>query len=65
MAGMQSLAFDEYGRPFIIVREQGRKERVHGIAAQKEHILAARLVTDMVRTSLGPRGELRIEKAVK
>ncbi|KAE9405076.1 T-complex protein 1 epsilon subunit [Gymnopus androsaceus JB14] len=45
-----------YGRPFIIVREQARKTRSHGIEAIKSHILAARTVANIVRTSLGPRG---------
>lgn len=30
-----SLIFDEYGRPFIIMREQGKKTRTKGLAAQK------------------------------
>ena len=30
-----SLAFDEYGRPFLIVREQGKKHRLQGLEAQK------------------------------
>lgn len=30
-----NLAFDEYGRPFIIIREQRAKERVKGIEAIK------------------------------
>ena len=30
-----SLAFDEYGRPFIIIRDQGQKQRLKGIEAQK------------------------------
>lgn len=30
-----SLAFDEYGRPFIIVREQEKKQRLQGIDAIK------------------------------
>ncbi|KAH6913440.1 T-complex protein 1 epsilon subunit [Coprinopsis sp. MPI-PUGE-AT-0042] len=47
---------DEYGRPFIILREQGRKTRTHGIEAIKSHILAARTVANIVKTSLGPRG---------
>ncbi|KAG8845473.1 T-complex protein 1 subunit epsilon [Tulasnella sp. 330] len=47
---------DEYGRPFIIVREQGKKKRSHGIEAIKSHILAARTVANILRTSLGPRG---------
>lgn len=28
-----SLAFDEYGRPFIIVRDQGEKTRLKGTLA--------------------------------
>ena len=49
-------AQDEYGRPYIIVREQENKTRLSGIAAHKAHILAARTVANIVRTSLGPRG---------
>jgi T-complex protein 1 subunit epsilon len=49
-------ATDEYGRPFIILREQARKTRSHGIEAIKSHILAARTVANIIRTSLGPRG---------
>ncbi|KAF8896320.1 chaperonin Cpn60/TCP-1 family [Infundibulicybe gibba] len=49
-------ATDEYGRPFIIVREQARKTRTHGVEAIKSHILAARTVANIIRTSLGPRG---------
>jgi hypothetical protein len=29
---------DEYGRPFIIIKEQDKKQRVTGLAAQKVHI---------------------------
>ncbi|CAE6417699.1 unnamed protein product [Rhizoctonia solani] len=47
---------DEYGRPFIIVREQARKTRSHGVEAIKSHILAARTVANIVKTSLGPKG---------
>ncbi|KAF2212277.1 hypothetical protein CERZMDRAFT_121191 [Cercospora zeae-maydis SCOH1-5] len=47
---------DESGRPFIIVRDQGRKKRTHGNEAVKNHILAARTVSSIVKTSLGPRG---------
>ncbi|KAL8287220.1 hypothetical protein RQP46_003672 [Phenoliferia psychrophenolica] len=47
---------DEYGRPFIIVKDQGKKTRMHGIEAIKSHILAARTVSSIVKTSLGPRG---------
>ncbi|KAK9472763.1 chaperonin Cpn60/TCP-1 family [Dipodascopsis tothii] len=50
------VAQDEMGRPFIIVRDQGQKKRTHGIEAVKSHILAARTVADILKTSLGPRG---------
>ncbi|KAF8134946.1 chaperonin Cpn60/TCP-1 family [Boletus edulis] len=49
-------ATDEFGRPFIIFREQAKKTRTHGIDAIKSHILAARTVANIIRTSLGPRG---------
>jgi len=51
-----SLAFDEYGRPFILVREQARKARAKGLEAQKANIIAARRIADVLRSSLGPRG---------
>ena len=53
-----SLVFDEYGRPFIILREQQQKSRIKGIEAQKANILAARSVSNLLRTSLGPKGKL-------
>ncbi|KAF8260021.1 TCP-1/cpn60 chaperonin family-domain-containing protein [Lactarius quietus] len=57
MAEHQAVyATDEYGRPFIILREQARKTRAHGPEAIKAHILAARTVANIIRTSLGPRG---------
>ncbi|EGC31002.1 hypothetical protein DICPUDRAFT_40617 [Dictyostelium purpureum] len=51
-----SLAFDEYGRPFIIVREQQAKERLKGIEAHKAHILAAKTISNIMKSSLGPKG---------
>ena len=50
------VAQDEMGRPFIIVRDQGQKKRSHGIEAVKSHILAAKTVANLVKSSLGPRG---------
>ncbi|CRJ90932.1 hypothetical protein BN1723_008496 [Verticillium longisporum] len=47
---------DEQGRPFIVVRDQGKKKRQYGNEAVKNHILAARTVADIVKSSLGPRG---------
>lgn len=32
-------AQDEYGRPFIIVREGEKKQRIHGLEAQKVFLL--------------------------
>lgn len=49
-------ATDEYGRPYIIVREQERKTRQTGLEAHKAHILAAKTVANIIKTSLGPRG---------
>ncbi|KAI7870579.1 T-complex protein 1 subunit epsilon [Spinellus fusiger] len=49
-------ATDEYGRPFIIVREGQTKSRLSGIAAIRSHILAAKTVASIIKTSLGPRG---------
>eukprot|EP01013_Petalomonas_cantuscygni_P001845 TRINITY_DN11879_c0_g1_i1.p1 TRINITY_DN11879_c0_g1~~TRINITY_DN11879_c0_g1_i1.p1 ORF type:complete len:542 (-),score=179.73 TRINITY_DN11879_c0_g1_i1:252-1877(-) len=53
---MASVAFDEYGRPVIILKEQDQKARVRGLEAHKQNIAAARTVADLLRTSLGPRG---------
>lgn len=51
-----SLAFDEFGRPFIIIREQEKKSRVKGVEAVKASILAAKTVARTLRSSLGPKG---------
>ncbi|VDP18139.1 unnamed protein product [Soboliphyme baturini] len=51
-----ALMFDEFGTPFIILKDQENKKRVSGIEALKSHILAARAVADTLRTSLGPQG---------
>ncbi|KAH3703820.1 T-complex protein 1 subunit epsilon-like [Dreissena polymorpha] len=51
-----SLAFDEYGRPFIIIRDQENKRRLTGIEAHKSHIMAAKTVANLLKTSLGPKG---------
>ena len=57
-----SLIFDEYGRPFIILREQQQKARIKGLEAQKANIAAARSVSNLLRTSIGPKGEISISK---
>ena len=51
-----ALAFDEFGRPFIIIREQEQKTRLRGIDAQKANISAGRAVARILKTSLGPKG---------
>ena len=61
MAGMQrpttgSLMFDEYGQPFIVIKDEERKNRLTGLDALKSHIMAAKAVATTLRTSLGPRG---------
>ncbi|CAL5421218.1 unnamed protein product [Camellia sinensis] len=51
-----ALAFDEFGRPFIIIKEQEQKTRLRGIDAQKANISAGKAVARILRTSLGPKG---------
>lgn len=56
MNSLGTLTFDEYGRPFIILKDQEKKRRLTGIDALKSHILAAKAVSNIVKTSLGPKG---------
>lgn len=56
MAGMGQMIFDEYGRPFIIMRDEDTKQRLSGIEAHKSHILAAKSIASTLKTSLGPKG---------
>jgi len=56
MAAMGSLAFDEYGRPFLILKDQASQMRLTGKEAVKSHIQAAKTVASTLRTSLGPKG---------
>jgi len=51
-----SMIYDEYGRPFVILREQQAKSRVKGKEATKSNILAARTISKLLRSSLGPKG---------
>lgn len=55
-SGIGSLAFDEFGRPFIIIKDQEKQARLTGTDAIKSHILAAKSVASTLRTSLGPKG---------
>ena len=52
-----SMVFDEYGRPFIILRDGGDQERLQGKKARKQNILAARSIANIMKTSLGPKGK--------
>ncbi|KAI5938837.1 T-complex protein 1 subunit epsilon [Manis javanica] len=56
MSSVGTLAFDEYGRPFLIIKDQDRKSRLMGLEALKSHIMAAKAVANTMRTSLGPNG---------
>ncbi|KAG2379636.1 hypothetical protein C9374_006753 [Naegleria lovaniensis] len=51
-----SFVYDEFGRPFIILREQDKKQRLKGVDAIKSNIYAAIKVVNTLKTSLGPRG---------
>eukprot|EP00545_Synedropsis_sp_CCMP1620_P000640 CAMPEP_0119014278 /NCGR_PEP_ID=MMETSP1176-20130426/9451_1 /TAXON_ID=265551 /ORGANISM="Synedropsis recta cf, Strain CCMP1620" /LENGTH=533 /DNA_ID=CAMNT_0006967433 /DNA_START=119 /DNA_END=1720 /DNA_ORIENTATION=- len=51
-----SMVYDEYGRPFIILKEQQAKSRVKGLDATKANILAAKSISTLLRSSLGPKG---------
>merc|ERR1719265_1765607 len=53
---MGQMLVDDYGNPFILIEEQGRKKRVTGLEAHKQNIIAAKAVAETVRTSLGPKG---------
>lgn len=56
MTTFGTLTFDEYGRPFIILKDQDKRKRLTGLEALKSHILAAKSVAGTLRTSLGPKG---------
>jgi len=51
-----SMVYDEYGRPFVILKEQQAKSRIKGIDATRSNILAARSISSLMRSSLGPKG---------
>ncbi|XP_017482947.1 PREDICTED: T-complex protein 1 subunit epsilon [Rhagoletis zephyria] len=56
MASVGTLAFDEFGRPFFILKDQDKQKRMVGNEAIKSHILAGMSVSKTLRTSLGPKG---------
>jgi len=51
-----SLAFDEFGRPFMILKDEMETSRLTGSEAIKSHIMAAKAVANILKTSLGPKG---------
>jgi len=53
---MGSLAFDEFGRPFMILKDEMMQNRLTGNDAIKSHIIAAKAVANILKTSLGPKG---------
>jgi T-complex protein 1 subunit epsilon len=50
------VAFDDNGQPFIILRDQGKQERLKGPDAHRANILAACTVGKIMCSSLGPVG---------
>lgn len=54
MASVGTLAFDEYGRPFLIIKDQDRKSRLMGLEALK--------VTGLGRAGGGTRGSGRTQR---
>jgi T-complex protein 1 subunit epsilon len=50
------IAVDEYGNPFIVMKDQNTRNRLKGLDALKSNIHAARSVAETLRTSLGPKG---------
>jgi len=56
MTSMGQLAFDEFGRPFIILKDEESQTRLTGADAIKSHIIAAKTVANILKTSLGPKG---------
>ncbi|XP_054721128.1 T-complex protein 1 subunit epsilon-like [Uloborus diversus] len=56
MAAVCSINFDEFGRPFLILKDQESKNRLTGVEAIKTHIYAGKSVANTLRTSLGPKG---------
>merc|ERR1712025_1448278 len=53
---MGSLAFDEFGRPFMGLKDEASQNRLTGADAIKSHIIAAKAVANILKTSLGPKG---------
>jgi len=55
MQGAQ-LSFDEFGQPFLILKDQDKQKHLFGVEALKSHICAAKSISSTLKTSLGPKG---------
>jgi len=55
MQGAQ-LSFDEFGQPFLILKDQDKQKHLSGVEALKSHICAAKSISSTLKTSLGPKG---------
>merc|ERR1719361_2787724 len=50
------LSFDEFGQPFLILKDQDKQKHLFGVEALKSHICAAKSISSTLKTSLGPKG---------
>ena len=39
---MGNMMIDDYGNPYVIIEEQGRRKRAHGLEAHKQNIIAGK-----------------------
>lgn len=53
---MAQIQFDEFGNPFLILKDQDKQKHLFGVEALKSHILAAKTISNTLKTSLGPKG---------
>lgn len=51
MSAQGQIAFDEYGRPFIILRDQENQKRLTGLEAQKVHYVFLPSILSLVLLS--------------
>jgi len=56
ISNMGQMAVDEFGNQFLIMEEQAKKKRLTGLNAHKANILAAKSISETIRTSFGPKG---------
>ncbi|CAI9166480.1 unnamed protein product [Rangifer tarandus platyrhynchus] len=56
MGSMGTLNLDNYGGPFLIIKDQECKSHLMVLEALKSHMMAAKAVANTMKTSLGPNG---------